>query len=81
MPPFIDELESLRTQLGELRFENQSLRMELSAIRTQALKDNIRAETADRYEQWLLDIGRVIGCGHLDEQLPNCIIRALQGDD
>lgn len=57
----------------------KQLQQELSLVRTQARKDNARAEDADQYEQWLLEIGKVVGCSHLDEQLPNCIIKALHG--
>lgn len=53
---------------------------ECNSIRSVALKNSLRADDADRYERWLLDIGRAIGCQHLDEQLPNCVIQHLQGD-
>lgn len=53
---------------------------ECEAVRSLVIKYELRAEDADRYEQWLLDIGRAIGCQHLDEQLPNCVIQHLQGD-
>lgn len=51
---------------------------ELAALRSQAQKDNLRAEDADRYEQWLVDIGRNIGCGHVDERLPSCIAEEFE---
>jgi len=37
-----------------------------------------RAELADRYERWLLDIGQEIGCDHLDERLPYCVATELR---
>ena len=37
-----------------------------------------RAEMADQYERWLEDIGKQVGCGHVDEQLPNCVNHELE---
>lgn len=51
---------------------------EMDLIRQQARKDNLRAEDADRYEQWLTDLGRISGCGHVDERLPRCIEEAFE---
>lgn len=53
---------------------------ECEHVRSIASKLDIKADDADRYERWLLEIGRAIGCQHLDEQLPNCVIQHLQGD-
>ncbi len=52
---------------------------ELTALRNQMRPLMDKAELADMYEKWLLDIGRVVGCQHLDEQLPNCVIAAFHG--
>lgn len=57
------ELDKLRTQRNELRRANELL--------------TDRAEMADRYESWLTDIGRSVGCGHIDERLPTCVEQAL----
>ena len=53
---------------------------ECDSVHSLANKLDARAGDADLYERWLLDIGRAIGCQHLDEQLPNCVIQHLQGD-
>ena len=42
--------------------EISELQAELSAIRSQAQKDNMRAELCDTYAQWLVDIGKIVGC-------------------
>lgn len=47
-------------------------------ILAQARKDNARAEDADRYELWLLELGKLSGCAHLDEGLPRCIEQAFE---
>lgn len=65
---------------SKLELTLQQMREELLMVRRQARKDSARAEDADQYERWLLEIGKSIGCSHLDEQLPNCVIRALQND-
>lgn len=36
---------------------------------------------ADRFELWLQDIGKAIGCGHIDEQLPRCVEQRLAGTE
>ena len=53
--------------------EIHELQAELSAVRSQARNDNMRADLCDTYSQWLLDIGKLCGCGHLDERLPRCV--------
>lgn len=58
----------------------QVLEAELSVCRNHIRPLSDKAELADTYEAWLLDIGRQVGCQHLDEQLPNCVISSLQGD-
>jgi hypothetical protein len=58
---------------AECNLEIHRLQAELTAVRSQAQKDNMRADLCDTYAQWLLDIGKLIGCGHLDERLPRCI--------
>ena len=37
-----------------------------------------RAELGDQYERWLIDIGEQIGCDHLDDRLPHCVITELR---
>lgn len=64
--------------IGKLLDENRALRSELDMVRSQARTDNLRAEDADDFEQWLLDLGKLVGCGHVDEQLPVCIEREFQ---
>lgn len=56
------------------------MRAEVLRLRRQLRDVSNRAETADEYEAWLLDIGKTIGCTHLDEQLPNCVNKALRGE-
>lgn len=54
---------------------------ENAMLRSAVRKVEDRAEDADRFERWLAEIGRACGCGHIDEQLVNCVTRSLQGDD
>lgn len=74
----------LRAIIGErikpLVEDAERWKRECDSVRSLANKLDARADDADRYELWLLDIGRAIGCQHLDEQLPNCVIQHLQGD-
>ncbi len=67
------EIERVDSLLSDSRNQTRLAQEELSAVRWQAQKDNLRAELADTYEQWLLDIGKLTGCGHVDERLPRCI--------
>lgn len=64
--------------LSALRGERDAWKAQHDAVLSQARKDNLRAEDADRYEQWLLDLGRISGCGHVDENLPRCIEQAFE---
>lgn len=56
-----------------LREKVKALETELSMVRTQANRNADRAEMADRYELWMTDIGKSIGCGHVDERLARCV--------
>ncbi len=51
--------------------------------RTGSLQGNIRHEfdrdRADNYERDLREIGRLIGCDHLDDGLARCIADAIEG--
>lgn len=73
-------IQSAAAKLEPLVSDAERWKSECEAVRSLVIKYELRAEDADRYEQWLLDIGRAIGCQHLDEQLPNCVIQHLQGD-
>ena len=78
---FHDErLRQVAAKLEPLVSDAERWKSECESVRSIANRYEIRADDADRYEQWLLDIGRAIGCQHLDEQLPNCVIQHLQGD-
>ena len=59
--------------LEELMKERDGWKKTHDLVLHQAQKDNLRAEQADQFEQWLLDIGKLIGCEHVDERLPCCI--------
>lgn len=69
----LEQLAALTAKLAEAEKERDAWKRQHDAVLSQARKDNLRAEDADRYEQWLLDIGRHCGCGHVDERLPRCI--------
>lgn len=56
----------------------KQLQTEISMLRDVARKFEIRAELCDTYERWLLDIGKVIGCDHLDNRLPSCIAQEFE---
>lgn len=73
-------IQSVAAKIESLVSDAERWKSECEAVRSLVIKYELRAEDADRYEQWLLDIGRAIGCQHLDEQLPNCVIQHLQGD-
>jgi len=73
-------IQSVAAKIEPLVSDAERWKSECEAVRSLVIKYELRAEDADRYEQWLLDIGRAIGCQHLDEQLPNCVIQHLQGD-
>jgi len=66
-------IAELEAKLREAEGERDSWKRQHDLILSGAQKDNLRAEDADRYEQWLLDLGRISGCGHVDENLPRCI--------
>lgn len=70
----------IAVKIEPLVSDAERLKSECEAVRSLVNRYEMRADDADRYEQWLLDIGRAIGCQHLDEQLPNCVIQHLQGD-
>jgi hypothetical protein len=76
------ESERAAREAAERRFatvtaERDGWKQQHDMVLSQARKDNLRAEDADRYEQWLLDLGRISGCGHVDERLPRCIEEAF----
>lgn len=66
--------------LSEAKRDRDSWKRQHDMVLAQAQKDNLRAEDADRYEQWLLDLGRISGCGHVDERLPRCIEEAFEAE-
>ena len=68
----------LQEQINAAQSTIRILTSERDAILSQARKDNLRAEQADQYEAWLLDLGRISGCGHVDERLPRCISEAFE---
>ena len=79
-------IESLEEQLATLTARAETAERErdawkhsYDAVLSQARKDNLRAEDADRYEQWLLDIGKLSGCGHVDDNLTRCIEQHVHG--
>ena len=59
-------------ELGQLRDENGQLR---SLVMKLEHERDLRAQ----YEQYLRDIGRLIGCDHLDDRLPSCVKKAIFG--
>jgi hypothetical protein len=64
---------ALATKLKEATDEIK-LRTDENDLMRSTFRDAVsRAELADTYEQWLLDIGKLSGCGHVDERLPQCI--------
>ena len=46
------------------------------------LRELVRQSEPDReaketYERYLIEIGKMIGCGHLDDRLPSCVADAI----
>lgn len=77
-PSILDaELTALRQRLEEAERERDGWHRQHDMVLAQARKDNLRAEQADQYEQWLLDLGKLSGCEHLDDRLPQCIEEAF----
>ena len=64
-------------ELAEVTRERDAWKRQHDMIISVARIDSLRAEDAERYEQWLLDLGRISGCGHVDERLPRCIEEAF----
>lgn len=58
------------TEVMLLREENKHLRRLL-------MEYEIQWETKNYYERILEEIGRTIGCGHLDDNLPKCVVHAI----
>lgn len=72
---FQGEILTLKTQLAAAQQECKQWHDSYDALLFQARTDNLRAEDADRFEQWLLEIGKhVSGCEHVNEQLPSCVL-------
>lgn len=57
--------------------ELQALREENQHLRELARTHEIDREAKDFYERLLTEIGKSIGCGHLDERLPACVSEAV----
>lgn len=68
----------LAARLAAAEAECSRVKHELDMVRSVARSDNLRAEDADQFEAWLLRLGKLSGCEHVDEQLPNCIEAAYQ---
>jgi hypothetical protein len=64
--------------LAEARGEIERWKSQHDMVLRQARADNDRAHMADQYELWLTDLGRISGCGHIDDNLPRCIEQAFE---
>lgn len=59
--------------------ELESLREENALLRNLARQHEVDRDTKEYYERLLTDIGKSIGCGHLDDRLPSCVSEAVEG--
>ena len=57
--------------------EMQALREENALLRALCRQHEIDRDTKDYYERLLTEIGRKIGCNHLDDRLPQCVEDAI----
>lgn len=53
--------------------ELEALRHENSLLRDLARTHEVDRDAKDYYERLLTEIGKAIGCGHLDDRLPSCV--------
>ena len=61
----------MNPELQALRDENVRLR---ELVRTHEIDRDVK----EFYERLLTEIGRIIGCGHIDERLPSCVQDAIE---
>lgn len=72
-----EKLTASQSSLAAAERERDEWKRQHDRVLSQAQKDFDRAAMADTYEQWLLDLGQISGCGHVDERLPRCIEEAF----
>lgn len=53
--------------------ELQALRDENARLRELVRTHEIDRDSKEFYERLLTEIGRIIGCGHIDERIPSCV--------
>lgn len=75
------ETKEVACDIAALCDEVDTLRSEQSLVRDIIRKYELDAERADRYEADLKEIGRMIGCDHIDEGLSRCVREVLNRKD
>ncbi len=58
--------------------EIERLSLESGQLRTLCLRLEVARDERDAYRQDLEDIGRMIGCGHVEDGLARCVRDALE---
>jgi hypothetical protein len=61
--------------------EIETLKHENLLLRDLARTHEVDRDTKDHYERILTDIGKSIGCGHIDERLPSCVTKISEERD
>lgn len=70
----------LLAEVDRLKGERDQWKKQHDRVLSQAQRDFDRGHMADQYEQWLLDLGRISGCGHVDERLPRCVEEVFEAE-
>lgn len=66
------EMDEVKEDRRRLREESTAWQRELSLCRAVVRNYETDRDERDRYKRFLEDIGKKIGCGHIDERLSNC---------
>ena len=57
--------------------EIEALRHENELLRNLCQSHELDRDAKEYYERLLTDIGKSIGCGHIDDRLPSCVDNAM----
>ena len=71
-------IAELQQQLAAATQESSGFKAESEAIRRLAREQDLKIDQLDSYERWLTDIGKAIGCGHIDDRLPRCVEEVVE---
>lgn len=75
--------QRLEWDMARFRKEEEELKAkdhELSLLRDLVRSHEADRERAETYERYLTEIGRSIGCGHLDDRLPSCVTDVIEAN-